>query len=616
MEMNKNNRNKKIYTDFKDVPIKYNEKDSSRLYPNWHDIEKMRLKKEKGEIELLKYLDKNLEKEWEIYYQPHMNGEHPDIILLNPHYGLTVIEVKDWERTSYRKDPRNHKHYVYNNERRIYVPDIARQVNRYYYNILNYYLPSFEHSDKAIKRAVYLSKMTTQKAVEFIEPKNNLIVFGFDFLKSSNNYKILINSERGIFSEDKADEIRSWLRPTKNFERQLNPINLDTRQREISKSQPNKRMRVKGSVGTGKTLVLADRAMNIVNEGKTVLIVSYNITLWHYIRDLAARNNAGGKNETRKIVFTHFHKLCYDIINKNYIKIDKKRIGEEDYYKEYIPNLTRKVIDMQRAEYLRFDAILIDEGQDFQQNWFDLLMLMLTINNEVLLVADKMQNIYKRDLEWIDKTMSGFIGRWGELNNNYRLPPKIRNAVIKFNKNFLKSDLTLLSSQQSELFGEIMWVNLDKNTYENEIILNTVNYIIKEHKQHPEDIAILLLDHKRGAKIKKYLENENFNITDVFKDDIESDKARKNAFFMQTGCIKMSTHHSFKGWEIENLIIIIDDMLVDDNKMDMITYTSISRSRNNLYVMNYNKRYNEFGNEITDDKRKFNSYIGLNNLNL
>ena len=68
----------------------------SRLYPSWEQIKSLKQPPTKGELFLLEYLDNNLPKEWEIFFQPYLNGDRPDIAILNKNVGLMIIEVKDW----------------------------------------------------------------------------------------------------------------------------------------------------------------------------------------------------------------------------------------------------------------------------------------------------------------------------------------------------------------------------------------------------------------------------------------------------------------------------------------------------------------------------------------
>ena len=78
-----------------------------------------------GEKYLVDFLDKSLPKgsEWDnrqglenyngwlIFLQPYLNGSRPDIVLFNPHTGLQIIEVKDWNLNHYswRQDENQRK---------------------------------------------------------------------------------------------------------------------------------------------------------------------------------------------------------------------------------------------------------------------------------------------------------------------------------------------------------------------------------------------------------------------------------------------------------------------------------------------------------------------------
>ena len=55
----------------------------------------------------------------------------------------------------------------------------------------------------------------------------------------------------------------------------------------------------------------------------------------------------------------------------------------------------------------------------------------------------------------------------------------------------------------------------------------------------------------------------------------------------------MSTIHSFKGWEARNVIIITPEKKSIDTKL----YAALTRVRENLIVINQNKRYQKFGDE-------------------
>ena len=65
--------------------------------------------------------------------------------------------------------------------------------------------------------------------------------------------------------------------------------------------------------------------------------------------------------------------------------------------------------------------------------------------------------------------------------------------------------------------------------------------------------------------------------------------------------LKMSTIYSFKGFELPNVIIVIPSSIRDTEKLnDSLIYTAMTRARENLIVINLNKRYWEFGKNYLD----------------
>ncbi len=78
---------------------------------------------------------------------------------------------------------------------------------------------------------------------------------------------------------------------------------------------------------------------------------------------------------------------------------------------------------------------------------------------------------------------------------------------------------------------------------------------------------------------------------------------------MKSPKLKMCTIHSFKGWELKNIVLItpkdIDipkglDLEEWEEKIHKIIYTSITRTRGNLIVFNRMKKYKNYGEDWPD----------------
>ena len=71
-----------------------------------------------GEQFLTKLLHEKLSGDYEIYIQPKLNGNRPDIIVLHRKKGLFIIEIKDWKLERFHKDKKGQFFkYIYKNNK-------------------------------------------------------------------------------------------------------------------------------------------------------------------------------------------------------------------------------------------------------------------------------------------------------------------------------------------------------------------------------------------------------------------------------------------------------------------------------------------------------------------
>ncbi len=127
---------------------------------------------------------------------------------------------------------------------------------------------------------------------------------------------------------------------------------------------------------------------------------------------------------------------------------------------------------------------------------------------------------------------------------------------------------------------------------------NYLLYLIKELSMKISDIVILVDTKKEGIELKEYIQDKLIikNIMDVFSSG-QIGRLKKIAFKINSPYLKMSTIHSFKGWEARNVIVITPE----NKSIDSHLYAALTRVRENLIVVNQNKRYEKFGNENNFD---------------
>lgn len=407
------------------------------------------------------------------------------------------------------------------------------------------------------------------------------------------------------------DQLEFWLNPEFHKRKDIKYIELEDKQKDYS--EPKKgRHRLHGPAGCGKTLVIAHRAAKLAQEGKKVLIVTYNVTLWHYIKDVidATPYRFNWKN----ITFNNFHGFCLDVLNE--LAVPKPSFDGDieenlDALVDSVNNSIDKSVNV--LDNLKFDAIMMDEGQDFKREWYELLSRFLSERNEILVVCDEKQNIYNRKIDWMP-------GRWLELNTVFRLPKKIGYMINKFSEEFeLDSSVPIEGYAQSSLFefdklpqSHLIWENTQMNNWLSNIKAAYKKIRLEQRKIGDGDdsnIVILLPSGNKGLKAVEFFKNLQINVDHVFDNNRHDGISRlkegrpkrgknKRGFCIKDKRLKMSTIHNFKGWEAGNVIILIPDSWKDPKELDMIVYTAMTRTQENLMVFNTNKRYFDFGNSL------------------
>lgn len=231
-----------------------------------------------------------------------------------------------------------------------------------------------------------------------------------------------------------------------------------------------------------------------------------------------------------------------------------------------------------------YDAIIVDEGQDFELDWIPLLEQVLNSNGEFLLAADSTQNVYGVSQDMSMKGLgSKFSGNWVRLKESYRLPPPLIPFVQDFGNKYLErttADLPTIQRQHllpAELMHtKLRWIQVDKENILS-AVMHEFDYIIKEYvdKSSASDITILVDNRCMGIKIVELLNTHNIKCLDTFDDNKIFERKKKMFFFKGDARVKVTTVHCFKGWESKSIILCITENL--SYKSNAVTYTGLTR---------------------------------------
>lgn len=168
-----------------------------------------------------------------------------------------------------------------------------------------------------------------------------------------------------------------------------------------------------GSAGTGKTVLAIARAQQLAKDGFRTLLVCFNELLGNELTKRAG--------SPPQLIATTYHALCLREANKAKISIPKDR--PPSWWENDAPNL---LIDACARKDTAFDAIVIDEGQDFSPLWLDSLRCLISGQDGApfFVFADPLQDIWKRD--WHKAMNQSFVYR---LNRNMRNTQQIAMQV-------------------------------------------------------------------------------------------------------------------------------------------------------------------------------------------
>jgi superfamily I DNA/RNA helicase len=231
----------------------------------------------------------------------------------------------------------------------------------------------------------------------------------------------------------------------------------------------------------------------------------------------------------------------------------------------------------------------------------------LNTRDEVLIVCDKRQNIFDRELDWLDKRVNRegldkFEEPYIDLTITFRLPKRVAVMSNEFSVNFdLNQELKVGKIEDNPILlhsDHIIWLNIDENDWQ--YFIYNAFLRLKKAGYSASDMVILLPNHKLGKEAIALFKAKQIEVNHVFEEDTEAKyHTHKKAFWMGDGRLKMSTIHSFKGWELLNIIIFIPARAPETNKkLDALVYTALTRTRENLIILNANNRYNNFGEKL------------------
>jgi hypothetical protein len=634
----------------------------AEIFPPFENIDRLKVTPTDGEYFLLNYLSENLPHDYEVYFQPFLNGDMPDIVIMKKWGCVSIIEVKDWELNSYYIDEKN---YWYENANGNRIRSPFKQVFGYKSNMFNLHIEGiaekrvlnknffgvikpfvyFHGSSKSDIDKVYQNpeiSIKDQKNKYNYDYRNHQIDFScydkkISYLgqktkqirrdKNLSYYeerlpKIIesLKFENSLFTDEIYYSFKRYLKPPFHVINQGKDIDYSKKQTRLINSKSGF-MKIKGVAGSGKTTILAKRAVNAhKRHGDKVLILTFNKTLRNLIRDKisAVREDFSWG----MFGITNYHSFITQIINECGIEIDST--DEDQFSSHSLDHIysDEKLFDDYQNKIYKYQTILIDEVQDYKMEWIKIIRkFFLSQDGEMVLFGDESQNIYERNYDKTKTSILKGFGSWERLTKSFRAKEDSFLTILakEFQQDFLisKYDIDLIDikpvASQVELFAHLDFLNGFEFSQDDDIenIYNIIFKFIKNEDIHPNDICIISSSISYLRKIEKVISlNSSEKLQTTFETEEEFNElqkrcknknaldreletlrgSRKFAFNLNSGLMKLSTVHSFKGLEASTIIYFL---MENDN--DELVFTGISRAKRNLLLfIEQGSKYSNF----------------------
>jgi len=150
---------------------------------------------------------------------------------------------------------------------------------------------------------------------------------------------------------------------------------------------------ITGGAGTGKSLLAQHKALDLVADGQQVLLLCFNKalaeSLRHHLQEKA-------RPLTGELTVSTFHDFAQTLIERAGLpwELPDNPADHRPFYEETVPEQLLAAVG--KLE-IRYDALIVDEAQDFEAFWWLPLYEVIQPGAQVCLFADPAQDLYQRD---------------------------------------------------------------------------------------------------------------------------------------------------------------------------------------------------------------------------
>ncbi len=322
------------------------------------------------------------------------------------------------------------------------------------------------------------------------------------------------------------------------------------------------RVLIEGGAGTGKTVIAIEEARRLVDSGFKTLFTCYN-------KPLAL--DVGRKIISHKnLTIANFHSLCASEARSLRKNIPPHQ-DDDHLYDHLLPEALFEIMTENPSR--RFDAIIVDEGQDFQDHWWAAVQASLQVGGKLRVFADNNQNVYGIKHNLIDDIKAMPI----DLITNFRNTKSIHKVASIHYKG--------VETKASGPDGiEVSWITAQNTQVKIDKCIRQLLRLLENDKVGQGDIAVLFNRQSARGEFLRQLGELNIKI-DVTEAENLAGKS-----------VVVDTVRRFKGLERMAIILVVDG---SETLSRELAYVAFSRARAYLCVISSKNEQKWFKGEIT-----------------
>ena len=297
------------------------------------------------------------------------------------------------------------------------------------------------------------------------------------------------------------------------------------------------RVLVEGSAGSGKTFLALHRALAFAREGRKTLFVCFNRELAAWLRRQVEEDPTTA--EFRDLLtFAHFHGLAADLAAKAGIEFRPADGGSltEAFWNDEVPDLMEQaVVELgMNDKGVHFDAIVVDEAQDFSLGWWYALTQSLLLESDGPLYAfiDPNQSLWG-EVQWPEV----------EFATRFKLTINCRNTRRIAAASASVLDLEPDTFPRAPVGGPLRVLRANSPSHQKGLVMQELRSLLRREDVPPEQIAVI------GPAAKK-----NGSLSDLTEVDGIPIVTSVQAWRDGEG-ILVTTARSFKGLEAEVVVL-------------------------------------------------------------